>query len=95
MAARIMQAITATTIIVFTAKQQQTHVKSNESLPSNSITLSGSKLVRSRSPTSFEPASVMELGFYCHDIKKHSHQRINLNSDFNMLDCAVGLFVTC
>jgi len=28
----------------------------------NSITLSGSKLVRSRSPTSFEPASVMEFG---------------------------------
>jgi len=32
-------------------------------LKPNSITLSGSKLVRSRSPTSFEPASVMELAF--------------------------------
>jgi len=32
-------------------------------LKPNSITLAGFKLVRSLSPTSFEPASVMEVGF--------------------------------
>jgi len=32
-------------------------------LKPNSITLAGSKLVRSWSPTSFEPDSVMEFGF--------------------------------
>jgi len=32
-------------------------------LKPNSITLDGSKLVRSWSPTSFEPASVMEFGY--------------------------------
>jgi len=34
------------------------------SLKPNSITLAGSKLVRSWSLTSFEPDSVMEFGFY-------------------------------
>jgi len=38
--------------------------KIKESLKPNSITLAVSQLVRSWSPTSFEPASVMEFGFY-------------------------------
>jgi len=33
-------------------------------LKPNSITLAGSKLVPASNPTSFEPASVMEFGFY-------------------------------
>jgi len=43
------------------------HLKSRsccEQLKPNSITLAGSKLVRSWSATSFEPASVMEFGLY-------------------------------
>jgi len=41
-------------------------------LKPNSITLSGSKLVGNQLRTSFEPASVMEFGFYwTHDADAH------------------------
>jgi len=46
-----------------TVSKSQRH--QNDILKPNSITLSGSKLVGDKLRTSFEPASVMEFGFYC------------------------------